>query len=299
MALPVAAGQRAPAADRRPGGGQRRAPTTATGSTSRRPGTRSCRSSSARPPTGSDTAWSAPPTGPTSPAAPATAPAPTADPFFALVFDQQRAELLGPVTYDRDDLLGGYPAARRYIGWQTFFDLGDGQVKNNKKIDTTISSVLFTLPLPAIAPHTQTSPTVLPQRNLLRQLTWGLPRDRRSRARWASPALEPGRPLGHRGGIRPVRHQHAALVLHPGRSQGGRGRTEPRTGRRTDRHRDADRPAPRRPNQLPERLSQVPAVPRHRPELGSQADPNIAGNRTYTRAHFLHYAGVLDNGIYR
>jgi hypothetical protein len=35
--------------------------------------------------------------------------------------------------------------------------------------------VLFTLPVPAIAPHTQTSPTVLPQRNLLRQLTWGLP----------------------------------------------------------------------------------------------------------------------------
>jgi hypothetical protein len=57
----------------------------------------------------------------------------------------------------------------------TFFDLGDGQVKNNKKIDTTISSVLFTLPVPAIAPHTRTSPTVLPQRNLLRQLTWALP----------------------------------------------------------------------------------------------------------------------------
>ena len=33
--------------------------------------------------------------------------------------------------------------------------------------------------------------------------------------------------------------------------------------------------------------------------IGSQADPNIAGNRTYTRAHFLHYARVLDNGIYR
>jgi hypothetical protein len=48
-------------------------------------------------------------------------------------------------------------------------------VKNNKKIDTTISSVPFTLPLPAIAPHTQNHPTVLPQRNLLRQLTWGLP----------------------------------------------------------------------------------------------------------------------------
>jgi hypothetical protein len=34
---------------------------------------------------------------------------------------------------------------------------------------------MFTLPVPAIAPHTQTSPTVLPQRNLLRQLTWSLP----------------------------------------------------------------------------------------------------------------------------
>jgi hypothetical protein len=59
----------------------------------------------------------------------------------------------GPINYDRDDLLGGYPASRRYIGGQTFFGLGDGQVKNNKKIDTTISSVLFTLPVPAIAPH--------------------------------------------------------------------------------------------------------------------------------------------------
>src|ERR1700691_5325011 len=34
---------------------------------------------------------------------------------------------------------------------------------------------MFPLPVPAIAPHTQTSPTVLPQRNLLRQLTWSLP----------------------------------------------------------------------------------------------------------------------------
>src|SRR5580765_5233149 len=100
---------------------------------------------------------------------------PTADPFFALVFDATEPNFSAPVSHDRDDLLGGYPAARRYIGWQTFFDFGDGQVKNNKKIDPTISSVLFTLPLPAIAPHTQTAPVVLPQRNLLRQLTWGLP----------------------------------------------------------------------------------------------------------------------------
>jgi hypothetical protein len=94
---------------------------------------------------------------------------PTADPFVALVFDQTEPDFSDPVSYDRDDLLGGYPAPRRYVGWQTFFDLGDGNVKNNKRIDTTISSVLFTLPVSAIAPHTQTSPTVLPQRNLLRQ----------------------------------------------------------------------------------------------------------------------------------
>jgi hypothetical protein len=27
--------------------------------------------------------------------------------------------------------------------------------------------------------------------------------------------------------------------------------------------------------------------------------PKIAGDRTYTRAHFLHYAGVVNPGIYR
>jgi hypothetical protein len=62
---------------------------------------------------------------------------PAADPFFGLVFDATQPAFSGPVTSDRGDLLGGYPAPRRYIGWQTFFDLGDGQVQNNKKIDTT------------------------------------------------------------------------------------------------------------------------------------------------------------------
>ena len=100
---------------------------------------------------------------------------PTADPFFALVFDTTNPTSADPVTTTATICSADTPAPRRYIGWQTFFDLGDGQVKNNKKIDTTISSVLFTLPLPAIAPHTQTAPMVLPQRNLLRQLTWGLP----------------------------------------------------------------------------------------------------------------------------
>jgi len=38
--------------------------------------------------------------------------------------------------FDPDDMVGGLRAARRFIGWQTFFDFGDGQVKPNKLIDT-------------------------------------------------------------------------------------------------------------------------------------------------------------------
>jgi hypothetical protein len=34
-------------------------------------------------------------------------------------------------------------------------------------------------------------------------------------------------------------------------------------------------------------------------KLGPNPDPNITGNRTYTRAHFLHYAGVVTPGTYR
>jgi hypothetical protein len=59
------------------------------------------------------------------------------------------------------------------VGWQTFFDFGDGEVKPNKKIDTKISTALFNLPLGAIASHD--APTSLPQRNLLRHVTWQLP----------------------------------------------------------------------------------------------------------------------------
>jgi hypothetical protein len=96
-------------------------------------------------------------------------------PFFGLVFDpSQHPEDSGqPAVTDPSDLSGGARAPRRFIGWQTFFDFGDGQVKPNKKIDTTISSPLFTLPLGVIPPHTP--PVALPQRNLLRHVTWSLP----------------------------------------------------------------------------------------------------------------------------
>jgi hypothetical protein len=90
------------------------------------------------------------------------------NPFFGIIFDPSQDGVEDP-----DDLRGGFRAPRRFIGWQTFFDFGDGQVKRNKRIDTHISTPLFNLPLAAIASHDQ--PQVLPQRNLLRQLTWSMP----------------------------------------------------------------------------------------------------------------------------
>jgi hypothetical protein len=90
------------------------------------------------------------------------------NPFFGIIFDPSQDGVADP-----DDLRGGARAPRRFIGWQTFFDFGDGQVKPNKRVDTHISTPLFNLPLAAIASHDQ--PQVLPQRNLLRQLTWSMP----------------------------------------------------------------------------------------------------------------------------
>jgi hypothetical protein len=224
---------------------------------------------------------------------------PAADPFFGLVFDATEPGFSGPVNYDRDDLLGGYPAARRYIGWQTFFDLGDGQARNNKKIDTKISSVLFTLPVPAIAPHTQTSPTVLPQRNLLRQLTWGLPSGQQVAKAMGVPPLKPG----DQGGIMDVylpfgsstplwfyilaeaKAATGGLTLGP---VGGRIVTETLIGLLRA---DATSYLSARPGWTPFLGADL--------QLGSSLNPNITGNRSYTRAHFLYYAQVVTPGTYR
>jgi hypothetical protein len=225
-------------------------------------------------------------------------PSPTADPFFALVFDPTLPGA-GPVSTDRDDLLGGYPAPRRYIGWQTFFDFGDGQVKNNKRIDPTISTVLFTLPLPAIAPHTQTSPTVLPQRNLLRQLTWGLPSGQAIARAMRLDALNPS-DLSDIAGIYPpfatrtplwyyllaeAKATTSGLTLGP---VGARIVTETLIGLlRAD------------------PTSYLTVYPRFTPFLGNDLtlgptpNPNITGNHTYTHAHFLYYARVVQPGVYR
>jgi Animal haem peroxidase len=105
-------------------------------------------------------------------------------PFFGMIFDPA-----GDGQSDPVDLRGGARAARRFVGWQTFFDFRDGEVKPNKRIDTKISSPLFALPLGAIASHDQ--PQVLPQRTLLRHLTWNLPSGQRvARAMGETPLAE-------------------------------------------------------------------------------------------------------------
>jgi Animal haem peroxidase len=87
-------------------------------------------------------------------------------PFFGFIFDPAE---FGKV--DGDDLTGGSRAPRRFIGWQTFFNFGDGELRPNKKIDTHVSTPLFNLP-PISIPG---GPSVLMQRTFLRHLTWQMP----------------------------------------------------------------------------------------------------------------------------
>jgi len=105
-------------------------------------------------------------------------------PFFALIFQPGQTGSLDPA-----DLTGRARASRRFIGWQTFFDFGDGEVRPNKRIDTTLSTPLFDLPVPTIAGFTLGSTTSLPQRNLLRHLTWNLPSGQSIAGAMGVPAL--------------------------------------------------------------------------------------------------------------
>ena len=97
--------------------------------------------------------------------------------FFGMIFDPAGQGQADPV-----DLRGGARKPRRFIGWETFFDFGlteVGQtaaaVKPNKRIDLRISTPLFLLPVGTIAGFQEGQPISLPQRNLLRQVTWSLP----------------------------------------------------------------------------------------------------------------------------
>lgn len=108
---------------------------------------------------------------------------PDGQPFFGFIFDPAGEGQADPV-----DLRGFSRAPRRFIGWETFFDFHDGELKTNKLIDATVSTPLFDLPLPAIPGHT--APTALPQRNLLRHVTWSVPSGQRLARTMGIPTID-------------------------------------------------------------------------------------------------------------
>lgn len=84
---------------------------------------------------------------------------------FALLFNDNMA--VSPVAVD---MRGGSRGPGRFIDWQTFFDFGDGRARNNKRIDSTLSTVLLDLPgMPGGEPQS------LATRNLVRHLTFKVP----------------------------------------------------------------------------------------------------------------------------
>jgi len=94
-------------------------------------------------------------------------------PFFAFAFDDS----IDPNDPDPADMRGGKRAPRRFVDWQTFFDFGDDNVRQNKKIDTKLSSALMHLlgsrgPAPGMPTDGVQS---LASRNLMRHVNFGLP----------------------------------------------------------------------------------------------------------------------------
>ncbi|HSF06534.1 MAG TPA: peroxidase family protein [Methylomirabilota bacterium] len=117
--------------------------------------------------------------------------------FFGMIFDPSGEGQADPV-----DLRGGARARRRFIGWQTFFDFGpqftdapgnpNPAIRPNKQVDATISTPLFHLPIQAIAGGTPGDIISLPQRNLLRGVTWSLPSGQSIARKIGAPVLNAG-----------------------------------------------------------------------------------------------------------
>jgi heme peroxidase len=105
--------------------------------------------------------------------------------FFAFIFDPSQEGATDPT-----DLRGGVRTPRRFVGWQTFFDFGDGNVRPNKRLDTTLSTPLFQLPFQTIA--SGDGPQSLAVRNLLRHITWSLPSGQSIARAMRAPVLSSG-----------------------------------------------------------------------------------------------------------
>ena len=104
--------------------------------------------------------------------------------FFAMLFDGGAGS-----GHEPTDLRGGARGSRRFIGWQTFFSFPgfESDTRPNKRIDTTLSTPLFELPLGAIA--SGLPPVSLAERNLLRHLTWNMPSGQAIAAAMGGPVL--------------------------------------------------------------------------------------------------------------
>jgi hypothetical protein len=110
-------------------------------------------------------------------------------PFFVFLFDDAQ----DPASPDPEDLRGGKRAARRFVDWQTFFDFGDGNARNNKRIDGKLSSVLMQLPgargpSPGLPNDGVQS---LPARTLSRHINFGIPSGQAIARKMQLPVLDP------------------------------------------------------------------------------------------------------------
>jgi Animal haem peroxidase len=94
-------------------------------------------------------------------------------PFFAFIFDDS----IDGNPADPADLRGGTRAPRRFVDWQTFFNFGDGNFRQNKRIDAKLSSPLMLLPgIKAAAPGLPNDgEQSLASRNLMRHVNFGIP----------------------------------------------------------------------------------------------------------------------------
>lgn len=109
--------------------------------------------------------------------------------FFAFIFDDAQ----DPNDPDPADLRGGKRAPRRFVDWQTFFDFGDGNFRNNKRIDAKLSSNLMLLPgsrgpAPGLPSDGVQS---LASRNLMRHVNFGIPSGQAIARAMGVPALTP------------------------------------------------------------------------------------------------------------
>ena len=180
---------------------------------------------------------------------------PTADPFFALVFDPNEPDFSGPVTYDRDDLLGGYPGRRAATS--------AGRRSSTSATARSRTTRRSTPRSPACCSRCRCRrsrrtprprPTVLPQRNLLRQLTWGLPSGQAVARAMGVAALSPADLADIAGVYAPFATSTPLWYYILAEAKAIADGLHLGPGRRPDRHRDADRAAARRPHQLPQRL---------------------------------------------